>query len=356
MKLALISLKSKSSELIEKEAKKFFSMVDMLNLKDIEISVEDKDYGVLHQGKPIEKYDCVYCRGSHKYALLLKGISEALYGKCYMPLAPQSFTIGHDKLLTSIELQKHKVAIPKTFIAGTTKAAKSILNKIHYPAIIKIPSGTHGKGVMFADSIESGNSMLDALEVFKQPYILQEYVETGATDVRALVVGDSVIASVKRKAIRGELRANIHQGAISSPIILDYDTRKLAIKSAKALNAEICAVDLLQGVKSLVIEVNVSPGLQGITEATKKNVAKEIVEYLYDRTKAFKQEEKSKGYDQVLKELEIGNGKKDIITNLDIKAGRIKLPEVITKITKFDSDEEVLISLHEGKLVIKKHK
>ena len=285
MKLAILSLTSISSQMVAEKAKSFFKEVDMLDIRKVEVHLGDKKGPqVIYDGKPLEEYDCIYCKGSYKYALLGRGITAALKDKCYMPLSPESFTVGHDKFLTLVNLQKEGIPMPKTYLAGTVKEAKKLIEKSHFPAIIKIPSGTHGKGVMFADSAESGKSILDALEVFKQPYIIQEYVETGATDIRVLVLGDHVVAAMQRKAQKGELRANIHSGGKGKKVKLDADTEHLAVKSANAINADICAIDVLKGLRSYVIEVNVSPGIQGLTQATKIDIAGKIADGAVDVT------------------------------------------------------------------------
>ena len=289
MKVAIISLNSESSKMIGESCKKYFKQVDMICLKDLEVNVDGKAINVLHNGKLLKEYDCVYCRASYKYVLLARSVTSALFNKCYMPLMPQSFTIGHDKFLTLLSLQKHGVDMPKTYLAGTTENAKEILKSIHYPAILKIPSGTHGKGVMFADSLQGARSLLDTLESFKQPYIIQEYVETNATDIRALVVGDEVVGCMKRKAAKGELRANIHMGGKGKKYELDKEARDIAIKSARAINADICAIDILEKEdKPVVIEVNVSPGIQGLTKATGKDIAGEIAKYLFKKTEEWR--------------------------------------------------------------------
>jgi ribosomal protein S6--L-glutamate ligase len=279
-------------------------------------------------------------------------MTEALQENVYVPLKPKSFTIGHDKFLTLLELQKNKVPIPTTYLALTVESAKKVLPKIKFPVIMKIPAGTQGKGVMFADSIESANTILDTLEIFKQPFIIQEYIETGATDIRAIVANNKVIAAMKRKATKEELRANIHMGATGEPYIPSYDTEQIIIKAAKALNTEICAVDLLEDLTPKVIEVNTSPGLVGISKATKKNIFRLVAEALYEGTKTFKEYKKSKDYNQVIKEI---SNRKDIITNLEIKAGKIRLPGVLTKITGFNDEEEVILKVEKNKVTIEKH-
>lgn len=351
MKLALISLGGESSNRILQEAKAKFEKVEPMDLRQFEIHANPKKLDVLYQEKPLEKFDCIYIRGSYKYALLQRALTRALQSEAYIPVSPAAFTLGHNKLLTILELQKHKVPFPKTYLAATTKLAKKLLEKINYPIIMKIPEGTHGKGVMFAESIHAARSVLDALEVFKQPYILQEYVETDATDIRAIVAGDKVIAAMKRKGPISEFRANIHAGGYGILYKPDFETEQIAVMAAKAIGADICAVDILEAKEPVVIEVNLSPGLKGIMKATKENVAKYIADFLAKKTKEFIESQQA----GVVKK-ELTKGKQEILTSLDIKSGMIKLPKLITEITKFNPDDEVIIVADKGNLEIKKHK
>ncbi|MBT4334757.1 RimK family alpha-L-glutamate ligase [archaeon] len=355
MKIAIISLKSLSSRMIAKECEAHFDQVDMIDLKFIETCVDSDGVQILYGGRPLDDYDCVYCRGSSKYNLILQSISEALEGKSYLPLTASSFTTGHNKYLTTLELQKSKIAQPKSYLASTGGAAKKILKKIHYPVIIKIPSGTHGKGVMVAESFASASSVLDALEVFKQPYIIQEFIDTGAEDIRAIVVGNRVVAAMKRRAQSGELRANIHAGGDGIPYMLSSSAENLAIRSAKAIGAEISGVDLLEGAKMNVLEVNLSPGLQGITKATGKNIAGKIAQYLHERTLEYKKTDTNTKYTDILKGIEKKPVTKhsEVIVNLDVKAGRLKLPMGITKLSGLKDEDEVLIKVGNRKILIK---
>lgn len=356
MKLAIISLGGESSNNTANEAKAFFDQVDSINLKDLDIQIDSKKTTVLCKGKPLEDYDCIYMRGSFRYATLQRSLTRALHEKVYMPIKPEAFTVGHNKFLTQIELQKKNVPMPTTYLTATTEGAKKIIEKVHYPIIIKVPGGTHGKGVMFADSESSAKSVLDALEVFNQPYIIQEYVETGATDIRAIVVGDKVIAAMKRKAAKEDLRANIHAGGEGVPYVPDYDTEQIAIRAAKAVGADICAVDLLEGKEPLVIEVNLSPGLQGITKATKKNVAQMIAKALAEQTKEFLTKQKKAERLSPEEEIKKQTTKtKELLTSLDIKAGVMRLPKIVADISNFKPDDEVSIKMEKGKLIIIKH-
>jgi ribosomal protein S6--L-glutamate ligase len=223
---------------------------------------------------------------------------------------------------------------------------------------MKFPTGTQGRGVMFADSFSSASSMLDALLALKQPFIIQEYIETGGADIRAFVVGERVVACMKRKAVEGEKRANIHAGGKGEAYTPSHEVRKLAVDAAKAISAEICAVDILEGAKGpLVIEVNLSPGLQGITAATKVDVASKIAKYLYDRTEEVMFSKKKTGAEKILQELGIEDEKeKPFITTLDMRSGRILLPELVTGRTGFDDKTDVVIEAKKDELTIKKFK
>jgi len=355
MKAAVISGNSVSSKWIIKAMEEYFDDVDSISIKDLEINLGTKNkLDVLHKGKPIAKYDCVYVRGSFRYSPLLRSLTLALYKKCYMPIKADAFTIGHDKLLTQLQLEEQGIPMPKTYISATAKAAKELLGKLNFPIIMKFPQGTQGKGVMYADSFAAASSILDALTTLKQPFIIQEYIESGSTDTRAIVVGEKVVACMKRKAIDGEKRSNIHIGATGETCILDGHTRKIAVSAAKALGAEICGVDVLDSAKGpLVIEINLSPGLQGIMSATKIDIPDDIARYLYKKTKEFVESKKKTGSDKIMQDIDTNGVKKEIITTLDFRGERILLPEIITDIAKFDNKEEYILKAEKGKVSIK---
>ncbi len=357
MKAALISLGSKSSQMISNAMRNYFREVDGIDIREIEVNISGGHLEVFYNGKPLEKYDCVYAKGSFKYASLLRSITAALHNT-YYPISPEAYTISSNKLLTQLVLQKHNIPTPKTYLSSSASAAKKILEKINYPVIMKFPSGTQGKGVMYADSYASASSMLDALAALKQPFLIQEYIETGGADVRAIVVNGRVVAAMKRKAVKGEKRANIHVGGKGIAYEPDAYTKKVAILAAKAVGAEICAVDILEGIKGpMVIEINLSPGLQGITAATKVNVADKIAKYLFEQTKALKESGKKVMTTKIFEELGIAQpkeGAKEILMNLDFRGDRILLPEIITKATGFGEKDEFSVKVEKGKVVIEK--
>lgn len=361
MKACLISLGSISSKWVVESLKRYFEIVDDLDLTKVEVSFADKGWNLLYQGKKMDTYDCVYLKGSFRYANLLRTIATALEGKSYTPIGADAFTVGHDKIINHIAFQKKNIPTPKTYLFPSLSSAKKFLKEgASYPLIIKIPNGTQGKGVLFVDSYPSASSILDTLSALRQAFLVQEYVETGGSDIRAIVVGNSLCAAMIRKAQIGEKRANIHVGGEGIPFTPDEKTKKIAIAAAKATGAEICAIDILLGSKGpVVIEANLSPGLQGITKATKIDVAGEIAKYLYEQTKKFKAQKNGKEQDKIFQDLGIAcssqNGEKpSVITNLEIKNGKLIIPKEIYDKCGFGDFEEYCIEAEKDKLLIRK--
>jgi len=357
MKAAIISLGSISSKWIFEAMKKYFEEVDNIHIKDVKVNITSHGMEITYNGKPIPKYDCIYAKGSFRYANILRSLTKKLYNESYMPIRADMFSIGHDKLLTHIELEEHGIPMPTTYVTSTVDAAKKVLEEVIFPIVIKFPTGTQGKGVMFADSYSSASSLLDAMDTLNQSVIIQEYVETGGADIRAIVVGNKVIASMVRKAKMGEKRANIHAGGVGETINLDAHTRKVAVDTAKALGLDICAVDMLETLKGpVVIEVNLSPGLQGITEATGIDVADKIARFLYKKTKEINSCIDTPSAEELVKEVKDKADSKahQVISNLEFRGERILLSKMVTNTTQFLEGEEYIIEACEGSLKIKK--
>lgn len=355
---AIISLGSVSSKWTFERMQNYFDEVDELDIRKLQVKL-GKDNGIYYDGEPLKHYDCIFAKGSYKYAIVLRSLTSMMAGKCYMPLKASAFTVGHNKILTQLKLQQSGIPTPTSYLSPSVQSAKKVLEDITFPVIIKFPEGTQGKGVMFADSYASASSMLDAFASLKQPVIIQEYVETGSTDTRAIVVGDKVVAAMQRKAETGEKRANIHAGGVGESVELDAHTKNIAVKTAKAMNCSVCAVDLLEGVKGpYVIEINLSPGLQGITSTTKVDVAEKIAKYLYTETKNLLNEEKSNGTSDILQEMGIDtdskNSSQEIITSADLRGSRLLLPDVVAKMGQISADDEIIIKAEKGKIEIKK--
>lgn len=349
---ALISQGSVSSKWTLEAMRKYFDEVDEINVTDLEINIAGSTAQILYQGKPLKEYNCIYAKGSFRYSQVLRTLTTLRYDSCYMPVEAKAFTVAHDKLLTQVMLQQHNIPMPKTYISSTIKAAKELLSNMNYPIIMKFPQGTQGKGVMFADSFGSASSILDALTALKQSFIIQEYIETEATDTRVFVVGDKVIASMMRKGAPDEKRSNFHAGGTCEAVELDEATKEIAIKAAKATGAEICGVDILQGLRGpLVIETNISPGLQGITAATKIDLADKIAKHLFERTKERYDKESDKKKKEVMNDV---NNEGSMISTIDFRGTRILIPEMITKISKITQTDQVEIKAKPGIIELKK--
>lgn len=356
MKAALVSMGSVSSKWTLEAMKKHFGTVDAIDVRYLEIKLGTKNLEIYYKDQLLGEYDCIYAKGSYKYAQILRAITVAYWGRCYLPIKPNTFSLGHNKLLTQLELQAAGIPMPCTYLTPTTTAAKKLLEKIKYPVIMKFPEGSHGKGVMVADSFASASSMLDALTSLNQPFIIQEYIEAGGKDIRAFVVGDKVVASMTRTAAKDEKRSNIHAGGTGTSIELDAHTKSIAVKAAKVIGCDICGVDILMSEQGpLVLEVNLSPGLQGITKATKLDVADKIGKFLSEKAEGFKDNKKVSQTTTLLRDAGVeGELGQQIITNLSVRGKKIILPEIVMDLTDFDDKHEVSIQAKKGKLMITK--
>ncbi|MCF7798276.1 RimK family alpha-L-glutamate ligase [Candidatus Woesearchaeota archaeon] len=356
MKAALISLESESSKWTAVAMEKYFDEVDLLNIRHIEISISGKKAEILYKGTPLARYDCIFAKGSFRYANLLKTLTLLINGTAYMPISDRAFTFAHDKLLTQLEFQRNGIPMPTTYLASTITAARSILERLNYPIIMKFPQGTGGKGVLFAESFASASSILDALSSLRQPFIIQEFLETGGRDVRAFVIGGQVTAAYQRKAKKNEARSNIHSGGTGDVIELDDETKRIAVKAAEALGADVCGVDILMTHKGpMVLEVNLSPGLQGITQYTGIDIADKIAKYLADRTQAKMNRSQKKGADKVLSVIDKADKKEDtLITSIDFRGSRVLLPEMVSKLANFKEDDDYEFVVKNSEIYIKK--
>ena len=310
MNIAIISLNGRSSKALAESCKRWFEPVDALSLKLFEVHLKDGEHVLTYNEEPLKEYDCVYIRGSYKYAMIQKAIANYFNKKSYMPIKPEAFAIGHDKFLTLLELQKAKIPVPKTYYVPNKKLAKGLLDKVEFPIIIKVQEGTHGKGVMIAESKKSAIAMLDTLESLKKPYIIQEFVETKDTsDIRAIVCMDKVLASYKRVANSEDFRSNIHSGGKREVHDLTKEEEKIAINSAKCVGVEICGVDILNSKTPSVIEINLSPSLCGIEGVSHINVVNEVARSLYKQTLKFKDKQEKRIKKKIQKKEEKKNGK-----------------------------------------------
>ncbi len=179
-------------------------------------------------------------------------------------------------------LAQAKIPVPKT-VLGNTNNVEEILDIFGEPPyIIKILQGTHGQGVILAETYQSALSTIETLLTAKVRFVIQEFIaESGGADLRVIVVDGKVIAAMKRQSQAGEFRSNLHRGGSAEAIQLSYQEENVALRAARALRLGVCGVDLLQSDNGpLVLEVNSTPGLEGIETTTGLSVSNQIIGYI----------------------------------------------------------------------------
>lgn len=209
---------------------------------------------------------------------------------------------SRDKLRSLQLISKSGIGIPKSVFARHPKAGdvKNLIDDIgSTPVILKLLEGTHGTGVIKADSVASAKSAVEAFSGIKKDLIVQEYIEESkGTDIRAFVVDGVVVGAMQRKGAEGEFRSNLHKGGVAQIVDLDKKTESLAIEATKLLGLTVAGVDILMSKRGpLVVEVNSSPGLKGIEKATGVNIAGKVIEIAekkYNKYKALKEKNKTK--------------------------------------------------------------
>lgn len=259
--------------------------IDVVNPLECGLAISHrKDLTVTFRGTELPRYASIIPRigaSITEYGLAIVRQFE-LMG---VPVVNPSSAIAEsrNKLWSLQILASHGVPVPTTLLAKTLHPdSHAVIRELgELPVVLKQLRGTQGVGVMLVHTPASLQSVHETLRGLGQDLLIQQFVSASAgTDIRALVVGDRVVAAMQRKASNGEFRANIHQGGEARPVQLSREQEAVALKSAQTLGLQIAGVDLLIGEEGpLVIEVNSSPGLEGIEHATGKNVARAIIEH-----------------------------------------------------------------------------
>ncbi len=194
---------------------------------------------------------------------------------------------SRDKLRSLQILSKHGVGMPRTVFASNKSDVKDIIRLGGgTPLVLKILEGTQGVGVVLAETYKAAKSVLDAFYGMNVNLLVQEYIEeAGGADIRAFVVGKEVVGAMRRQGAEGDFRSNLHQGGSAVAHKLTRKERSTALAAARAMGLDVCGVDMLPSSRGpLVMEVNSSPGLEGIEKATGIDVAAKIMDYIYDST------------------------------------------------------------------------
>ncbi|MDT8411689.1 MAG: 30S ribosomal protein S6--L-glutamate ligase [Vicingaceae bacterium] len=272
-----------TKRLVEAGEKRKHEMIVVDHTK-CDLIIEKKKPQIYYKGKPLTDVDAVIPR---------IGASVTFYGtavvrqfemmKVFTATESQALVRSRDKLRSLQILSRAGLGLPKTAFTNYSKDVKSIIKNVGgAPLVIKLLEGTQGVGVVLAENNNAAESVLEAFNGLKARVIVQEFIkEAGGADIRAFVVDGVVVGAMKRQGKEGEFRSNLHRGGTASLYELTDDEENAALKAAKSLGLGVAGVDMLQSKKGpLIMEVNSSPGLEGIEGATGKDIAKSIIRYI----------------------------------------------------------------------------
>lgn len=269
-------------------ALKKYSEAHFFDINDLRLAAIPGKWNVFYPNFKLNKLDAVLLRYSSATPILLDFrlmVTEHLEKMGIHVINSYNATrICKNKFSVIQHLQEHGIPTPKTRLALNPRAAVRSIKSMRKPVVMKLLSGSFGKGVMKIDSNAQAESIMDTLSTLGQMIYFQEYIETQGRDVRAFVVGDEVVAAMQRSSTKkGEFRSNITIGGKGRKINLEPEIEELALKSAKVIGAEVAGVDIIVDGKPKVLEVNINPGLK-IAEITGIDVADKIARYVCGRT------------------------------------------------------------------------
>ncbi len=273
--------------------------IDVLNTLRCTVNIASHRPTVSYNGETLTGYDAVIPRiGASITHYGLAVLRQFEMGGVWS--LNESVAIGRsrDKLRSMQILAKHGIGLPLTAYANDPKQAESLIRAVNGPpVVIKLLEGTQGIGVVLAETMSSAKSVIEAFRGANVNILVQEFIkEAGGTDIRALVVGGKVVAAMERKGAPDEFRSNLHRGGSARLIKITPEERSTAVRAARWMGLNVCGVDMLRSNHGPVImEVNSSPGLEGIEAASGKDVAGLIIRFIEENAKAGKTKTKGKG-------------------------------------------------------------
>lgn len=273
--------------------------MQVIDHKRCYMNITTHNPGIHFKGVPIENIDAIIPR---------IGASISFYGTAvvrqfemmgvYSVNESVAITRSRDKLRASQLLSRKGIGLPVTGFANSPDDTDDLLQFVGgAPVVIKLLEGTQGVGVVLAETKKAAESVIEAFRGLKANFIVQEFIkEAGGADIRCFVVGDKVVASMKRQGREGEFRSNLHRGGSATLIKITPEERSTAVRSAKVMGLNVAGVDLLRSNHGpVVMEVNSSPGLEGIENATNRDVAGLIIQFIEKNAKHGKTRTRGKG-------------------------------------------------------------
>ncbi|WP_372717583.1 RimK family alpha-L-glutamate ligase [Novipirellula sp.] len=285
MKLGIISCAPRcySTRRLVAAAKERGYKVSVINTLKCAIDLQRGKPDLYYRGKPLADFDAMIPRIGASITYFGTAVVRQLEQmNVFVANSSAGIANSRDKLRSLQILSRHHIGMPKTtFVRDRGDVIPAIERIGGAPVIIKLLEGTQGVGVILADTIKIAEAIIETLQTAKQNVLVQSFVaESKGRDVRAFVVGDRVIGAMRRVAQGDEFRSNVHRGGVVETVELDDEFRETAIRAAQIMGLRIAGVDMLEGQHGpQVMEVNSSPGLEGIERATQKDIAGAIIEY-----------------------------------------------------------------------------
>jgi len=286
MNLVILSRDTKlySTKRLVEAAEQHGHTVRVIDHTKCNLVIEKRNPKIIYRGEELQDVQAIIPR---------IGASVTFYGTAvvrqfemmhvFSAVESQALVRSRDKLRSMQILSRAGLGLPKTVFTNYSKDVNTILEEVGgSPVVIKLLEGTQGLGVVLADNDKSAISVMEAFNGLKARVIVQEFIrEAKGADIRAFVIDGHVVGAMKRQAKEGEFRSNLHRGGTAEVVQLTREEELAAIKAANALKLGIAGVDMLQSERGpLIIEVNSSPGLEGIEKATQKDIAGEIIRYV----------------------------------------------------------------------------
>jgi ribosomal protein S6--L-glutamate ligase len=286
MKLAILSRapKAYSTQRLRAAAIDRGHKVRVLNTLRFAIDLSGDEPDLQYRGKQLSHYDAVLPRiGASITFFGIAVVRQFEQMDVYTPNTATGIANSRDKLRSIQILSRHDIGIPATtFVRDRADVLAAIERVGGAPVVIKLLEGTQGIGVILAPDTKVAEAVIETLQSTKQNVLIQRFIaESKGRDIRALVVGDRVVAAMRRRAQGDEFRSNLHRGGTSEIVTLEEEYERVAVQSAQIMGLRVAGVDMLEGDDGpLVLEVNSSPGLEGIETATGLDVAGAIVDYM----------------------------------------------------------------------------
>lgn len=286
MKLAILSCgpRSYSTRRLREAAIQRGHKVLVLNTLKFAIDLERGAPDLYFRQKQLSQYDAVLPRiGASITYFGTAVVRQFEQMDVFCANSSAGISNSRDKLRSLQILSKHRIGIPQTtFVRDKKDVLPAIARVGGAPVIIKLLEGTQGIGVLLAETVKSAEAIIELLQSQKQNILIQKFVaESKGRDVRAFVVGDQVVGAMRRVAQGQEFRSNVHRGGLTEPVVLNEEYRETAVQAAQILGLRVAGVDLLESKSGpQIIEVNSSPGLEGIERCTQLDIAGSIIDYI----------------------------------------------------------------------------